>query len=149
MLTVATCCRSRGKLHLSDCAPPPPPPPPPALQITMHSRANHSLLWAMTATLLFFAGAVSAAVPGWAPTYNMSLSTAMMPCNYSGWMDVESTKGWGLIDLDWSNAKRLWSNARPMVGWQLSTLLSSSPHLTPLNPHPHPHHHPRTARNGL
>jgi hypothetical protein len=41
------------------------------------------------------------AVPGWPATYNMSLSTAFMPCNYSGVFDVAYAASWGVADFDW------------------------------------------------
>jgi hypothetical protein len=44
----------------------------------------------------------------------MNLSTIIMPCNNSGFTDPDTTKGWGLIDFDWSNAKALWAKAKPM-----------------------------------
>jgi hypothetical protein len=44
----------------------------------------------------------------------MNLSTIIMPCNNSGYTDPQTTKGWGLIDFDWSNAKALWAPAKPM-----------------------------------
>eukprot|EP01052_Picozoa_sp_SAG31_P037497 SAG31_NODE_4852_length_2905_cov_3.033143_1_plen_204_part_00 len=53
-------------------------------------------------------------LPGWAPTYNMSLSTIMQPCNYSGYMDLDFASKFGLVDIDWANALELWSNNRPM-----------------------------------
>ena len=53
-------------------------------------------------------------MPPWPPTYNMSLSTIMMPCNYSDFMDATFSSRWGLVDFDWSNAKQLWANAKPM-----------------------------------
>jgi hypothetical protein len=53
-------------------------------------------------------------LPPWESTYDMALSTIMMPCNDSGWMDSNFASKWGLVDLDWSNAKALWANAKPM-----------------------------------
>ena len=38
-------------------------------------------------------------------TWMMNLSTIIMPCNNSGFTDPEATKGWGVVDFDWSNAK--------------------------------------------
>ena len=37
-----------------------------------------------------------------------------MPCNNSGFTDPQSTKGWGIIDFDWSNGKSIWTKKRPM-----------------------------------
>ena len=53
-------------------------------------------------------------LPPWPPTYNMSLSTIMMPCNDSGYMDAGAAGAWGIVDYDWSNAKKQWANAKPM-----------------------------------
>lgn len=56
-------------------------------------------------------------VPKWAPTYNMSESTVMMPCNYSGLYDFEAYPDlakFGLVDYDWSNAKKIWVDQSPM-----------------------------------
>ena len=43
-------------------------------------------------------------VPKWSPTYNMSESTVMMPCNYSGLYDFDAypkLAKFGLVDYDW------------------------------------------------
>ena len=53
-------------------------------------------------------------VPNWTVTYNMSESTVVMPCNYSGLYDFTAypeLAKFGLVDYDWSNAKmvRVWS----------------------------------------
>ena len=51
---------------------------------------------------------------GWSPTYNMSMSTIIMPCNTSGYFDPGAAARYGLVDIDWSNAKQEWANAKPM-----------------------------------
>jgi hypothetical protein len=38
-------------------------------------------------------------------TWMMNASTIIMPCNNSGYTDPSTTKGWGIVDFDWSNAK--------------------------------------------
>ena len=38
-------------------------------------------------------------VPHGPPVWQMNLSTIIMPCNYTGWTDPASTKGWGTVDL--------------------------------------------------
>ena len=53
-------------------------------------------------------------LPNWTPTYKMSESTTIMPCNYSGFTNPDIIKGFGLVDFDWSNGKLDWSNAKPM-----------------------------------
>lgn len=44
----------------------------------------------------------------------MNRSTIVMICNNSGYTNPSSTKGWGIVDFDWSNAKALWASAKPM-----------------------------------
>eukprot|EP00759_Apiculatamorpha_spiralis_P046574 PhF_6_TR42883/c0_g1_i2/m.64969 len=56
----------------------------------------------------------NAQVPTYPPTYQMNLSTIIMPCNYSGYTDPSTTTGWALIDFDWSNAKSIWAANKPM-----------------------------------
>ena len=50
----------------------------------------------------------------WAPTWDMSMSTVMMPCNTSGWFDPSLAAQYGIADFDWSNARAMWANQRPM-----------------------------------
>jgi len=38
-------------------------------------------------------------------TWAMNASTIIMPCNNTGFTDPQSTKGWGIVDFDGSNAK--------------------------------------------
>ena len=47
-------------------------------------------------------------------TYQMNRSTIIMPCNESGLTDPQSTKGWGIVDFDWSNGKDRWCKNSPM-----------------------------------
>jgi hypothetical protein len=49
----------------------------------------------------------------------MNLSTIIQPCNNTGFLDPESTKGWGIVDFDWSNGKGVgtadgWCKHKPM-----------------------------------
>ena len=54
-------------------------------------------------------------LPPWPATYNMSRSTVLMPCNYSGFSDASGLLSrYGLVDFDWSNAMSLWTADRPM-----------------------------------
>ncbi|CAE8730362.1 unnamed protein product [Polarella glacialis] len=53
-------------------------------------------------------------IPTFPPTYQMNRSTIIMPCNSSGLTDPASTKGWGIVDFDWSNGKDIWAKAKPM-----------------------------------
>ena len=57
-------------------------------------------------------------VPHWNATYNMSLSTVIMPCNFSGFSNYDrfpALRRFGLIDYDWSHAKQHWVNQGPMT----------------------------------
>ena len=56
-------------------------------------------------------------VPKWPVTYQMNRSTVIMTCNSSGYFSddtVQKLARFGIVDIDWSNAKLLWSNAQPM-----------------------------------
>lgn len=44
-------------------------------------------------------------LPRMKPTWQMNKSTIIMPCNNSGYTDPNSTRGWAIVDFDWSNAK--------------------------------------------
>ena len=44
----------------------------------------------------------------------MSMSTIMMPCNTSGWFDASFAAQYGIVDIDWSNARAQWSRSTPM-----------------------------------
>ena len=53
--------------------------------------------------------------PKWEPTFGMQLSTAIMPCNYSGFYNLSSLADYGWIQFDWSNRKDLWCQDKPMT----------------------------------
>ena len=56
--------------------------------------------------------------PAWTPTWDMSQSTIIMPCNFSGFYDFAEYPAlgrFGLADYDWSNAKQYWANQAPMT----------------------------------
>jgi hypothetical protein len=44
----------------------------------------------------------------WAPTYNLTLSTICQPSS-SGYFIMPPSQPWGLVSLDWSVAKSIWS----------------------------------------
>eukprot|EP01079_Euglenida_sp_SAG-EU17-18_P006453 gene6453-6223_t len=45
----------------------------------------------------------------------MNRSTVVMPCNYTGFLDPAGLAPFGgLIDVDWSNAKQVWTKHQPM-----------------------------------
>jgi hypothetical protein len=74
-------------------------------------------MWLAAFVLTPLAGAAPLAtydVPKWTPTYNMSRSTVVMPCNESGYSDPHLFAKFGIADFDWSNAKEAWSNTKPM-----------------------------------
>ena len=63
---------------------------------------------------------VHALLPKFPSTYNMSMSTMIMPCNDTGFMGMQDIVGkFGIVDYDWSNAKQLWANAHPMNAEEL------------------------------
>ena len=46
--------------------------------------------------------------PLWEPTWNMQDSTIIQPCNKSGFLNATLFSQYGVVSLDWSNAKQLW-----------------------------------------
>lgn len=65
-------------------------------------------------TAVFSVAFTHAMLPLFPPTWDMQHSTMVMPCNYSGMMDMKSVGKFGIVDIDWSNEKKIWSNAHPM-----------------------------------
>lgn len=58
-------------------------------------------------------------LPKMKQTWQMNLSTIIMPCNNTGYTDPETTLGWGIVDFDWSNGKGTgpgdgWAKHKPM-----------------------------------
>eukprot|EP00927_Polykrikos_kofoidii_P062742 TRINITY_DN57545_c0_g1_i1.p1 TRINITY_DN57545_c0_g1~~TRINITY_DN57545_c0_g1_i1.p1 ORF type:complete len:469 (+),score=24.52 TRINITY_DN57545_c0_g1_i1:64-1470(+) len=52
-------------------------------------------------------------------TWEMNMSTIIMPCNNTGFTDPATTRGWGIVDFDWSNSKGTgaaqgWAKHQPM-----------------------------------
>ena len=76
--------------------PAPPPPPPPEVKISCGVDR-----------------ATPCPVPTWEPTWDLARSTAIQPCNASGWYDPEYASKWGLVSFDWSNAKADWLAVTP------------------------------------
>ena len=58
-------------------------------------------------------------MPRWQPTWNMSMSTIIQPCNFSGQMDPNFLGKWGVASIDWSNAHAVWANTAPMNAEEL------------------------------
>lgn len=54
--------------------------------------------------------------PSWAPTWNITRSTIIMPCNYSGYFDYTIAGKFAVVDYDWSNAKEMWANPKQWGG---------------------------------
>lgn len=52
--------------------------------------------------------------PPWPATYNMSLSTICMAGNDSGWLDLKYYTSWGIVSIDWANARDVWAQQQPM-----------------------------------
>ena len=52
--------------------------------------------------------------PKWKPTWDMMRSTVLYTCNNSGFHNVDHAVKFGLVVYDWSNAKALWANTKPM-----------------------------------
>ena len=82
--------------------------------------------------LLCWGSASAQLLPKWAPTWNMQDSTIVMPCNSSGFLEpVEFYAQFGIVDLDWSNAKSLWvhppMNAEELLIKQASILKAVRP----------------------
>ena len=44
----------------------------------------------------------------------MNRSTFLMACNNTGLFSTEFSSKWGIVDYDWSNAKRIWIDHSPM-----------------------------------
>ena len=64
-----------------------------------------------TCTLLVLLSACCCAgnvAPPWPATWQLNLSTIIMPANYSGFMEPAQTAPWGIVSFDWSNAKAHW-----------------------------------------
>eukprot|EP01052_Picozoa_sp_SAG31_P062228 SAG31_NODE_21230_length_554_cov_1.503297_1_plen_119_part_00 len=54
-------------------------------------------------------------LPPWPATWNMSRSTIIEPCSNSAQQfNPKVCAEYGICDYDWSNQKRLWSQATPM-----------------------------------
>jgi len=73
--------------------------------------------------------------PPWPPTYNMSMSTIFMPCNGGGYFDSSFAAKFGIASFDWSNAKDIWSKAKPMSCEE--TLTTQAEMTKKLNPNTH------------
>ena len=51
--------------------------------------------------------------PPWPATWQLNMSTAIMPANYNGW--TRNVSKWGYVDFDWSNNKQAWAKQKPMT----------------------------------
>jgi hypothetical protein len=69
---------------------------------SMPMMPSHALLALATLAL------AAAQVPSRPPTWRMNESTIIMPCNYTGFTDPQTTKNWAVIDFggstDWCDA---------------------------------------------
>ena len=67
--------------------------------------------------LLITVERLDAVFPKWPVTYQMNSSTIVQPCNETGYFNdysLSQLAKFGIVSIDWSNAKQLWSNAAPM-----------------------------------
>ena len=46
-------------------------------------------------------------LPSWEPTWNITRSTIIMPCNLSGYFDQDIAGRFAIVDYDWSNGKEM------------------------------------------
>lgn len=53
--------------------------------------------------------------PRWTPEFSIAKSTVAMPCNYSGYYDLDGLRGFGYLQFDWSNNKDRWCQDKPMT----------------------------------
>ena len=51
--------------------------------------------------------------PPWKPTWNMSMSTIIFPCNHSGFFSAEQAAQYGLVSIDFENTMDDWAFAKP------------------------------------
>ena len=97
--------------------------------ITFFDRDKNMFVFIMIAILVC---RVTAQLPNYPPSYQMNKSTIIMPCNYTGFTDPATIKGWAIIDFDWSNARAIWATGHPMdcaerLVEQVEMLVASSP----------------------
>lgn len=62
----------------------------------------------------FVSAYLSSHNPPWSPTYDMLESLISMQCNHSGFSSPTRGAEFGIISYDWSNAKALWAQTKPM-----------------------------------
>jgi hypothetical protein len=90
---VSGCLLASGAGSSSNCsaAPPGPPPVPGPPPPPLPPPSPPPIPWG------------TPPLPSWSPTYNMSLSTAIEPCNYSGFFDLDFASRFGYVD--WGEKK--------------------------------------------
>ena len=74
-------------------------------------------------------------LPKYPVTYQMNSSTIIMACNKSGYFSpevVQKLSRFGIVDIDWNNAKALWSNTQPMTDQEM--LLTQAKAIKKVNP---------------
>jgi hypothetical protein len=71
----------------------------------------------------------------WKPTWQMNMSTVMMPCNVSGWFDARLAAKYGIVDFDWSNVRSMWTRDIPMD--DAARLASQVARVKAVNPQTH------------
>lgn len=86
----------------------------------MFSQTLFALCIIFVSFSFFVFGAIPT-VPSWKPTWDMKRSTFLYTCNNSGMHSVSEAVKYGVVAYDWSNAKQLWANAKPMTDEELLT----------------------------
>ena len=51
--------------------------------------------------------------PPWKPTWNMSMSTIIFPCNHSGWFSPQLAGRFGIVSIDFENTLDVWAFMKP------------------------------------
>ena len=73
--------------------------PPPLLAAMAIAIASLAAPAALAAASSPPASSPWPAHPTWAPTYDMNMSTMMMPCNTTGWFDAQLAAKYGIADF--------------------------------------------------
>ena len=69
----------------------------------------------------------------WPPSWNMTRSTFINPCNFSGYYDYDvfpALADFGVVSYDWATAKEVWARAKPMTcqGTMVAQALQTKQH---------------------
>ena len=69
----------------------------------------------------------------WPPSWNMTRSTFINPCNFSGYYNYDAFPAladFGIVSYDWANAKEVWAKDKPMTcqGTMVAQALQTKQH---------------------